>query len=360
MNKEEEEENSYSENNSNSSEEEKDITREIGTQVKLNKNTEVEKLVEISINTKEVSESTQDIIKENTKGKSLLDTTLREDSSTGVEPRVLGLRSTPNIVHTELGPVRRKQRTKMSCVKATIEQVIAMIPICIDAKDALEVCRYRETSDWETIKKILQRTFEQQFSPQALQPGLNSVRMKNDEDVLTYTGRVEKLYYNLCNATLANKTPEESNILRQTLKDQALAIYINGLKMDFQKILRARNLEMLELAMQIAKQLEIEFSFNKYLQSNENKTNQNGNKNNYGNQNFNGNRWSNNYQGNSPNRQKFGHDIASCYSKQRDKRNNINHTGNGQVLKGNGICSINQLTAITEELSLNDVLPSYQ
>ncbi|KAF0705679.1 Uncharacterized protein FWK35_00032837 [Aphis craccivora] len=52
--------------------------------------------------------------------------------------------------------------------------------------------------------------------------------MKNDEDVLTYTGRVEQLYYNLCNATLANKTQEEARILRQTLKDQALAIYING------------------------------------------------------------------------------------------------------------------------------------
>ncbi|KAF0708762.1 protein DDB G0276689-like [Aphis craccivora] len=149
---------------------------------------------------KKVSETTQEYIKEiysdNTKGKSLLDTTFRDDLSTRVEPRVLGLRSTQNIVHTELGPVRRKQRTKMSSVKATIEQVTAMIPMCADAKDvcsfiracdyaceavdkesipllvkfintritgkALEVGRFRETSDWETIKKILRGTFEQQ------------------------------------------------------------------------------------------------------------------------------------------------------------------------------------------------------
>ncbi|KAE9521267.1 hypothetical protein AGLY_018330 [Aphis glycines] len=275
MNK--EEENSYSENESNSSEEETDKTNTTKTQVELNKNIEVEKLVEISINTKEDSDSTQRINKEKTKEKSLLDTTVREDSSTGVEQRILGLRSTPNLVHTELGPVKRKQRVKMSSVKATIEQVTAMIPICTEAKDvcsfiracdyaceavdretipllvkfintritgkALEVCRYRETSDWETIKKILRGAFEQQLSPQTLQIGLNSVRMKNDEDVLTYTGRVEQLYYNLCNATLANKTPEEARILRQTLKDQALAIYINGLQMDLQTILRARNPE---------------------------------------------------------------------------------------------------------------------
>ncbi|KAE9523302.1 hypothetical protein AGLY_016250, partial [Aphis glycines] len=240
MNK--EEENIYSENESNSLEEETDKTNTTKTQVGLNKNIEVEKLVEISINTKEGSDSTQRINKEKTKEKSLLDTTVREDSSTGVEQRILGLRSTPNLVHTELGPVKRKQRVKMSSVKATIEQVTAMIPICADAKDvcsfiracdyaceavdretipllvkfintritgkALEVCRYRETSDWETIKKILRGAFEQQLSLQTLQIGLNSIRMKNDEDVLTYTGRVEQLYYNLCNATLANKCPK--------------------------------------------------------------------------------------------------------------------------------------------------------
>ncbi|KAE9522595.1 hypothetical protein AGLY_017017, partial [Aphis glycines] len=244
--------------------------------------------------------------------------------------------------------------------------------------------------------------------------------------------------------------------------------------MDLQTILRARNPETLELAMQMARQLEIEFSFNKELRNNENKTSQGGNKNN------NGNRWSNNYQGNNPsgknfgykqnynrgeNRQnpnnynnvnrsnnfnsfgrnnnnsnnyprnnnngqynnnrsqqnnpgcyicgrtnhvardcrgniaqiarrntnnnaqpqnnnarqntnnnfnnnsapitcsycnKIGHDSVSCYSKQRDERNNANRSGNGQVSNGNGIRSINQITAVTEDLSLNDVSPSYQ
>ncbi|KAF0723982.1 protein DDB G0276689-like [Aphis craccivora] len=289
MNK-DKEENNFSENESISSEKELNKTKEIGTQVELNKNIEVEKLIEI----KEVSETTQEYIKEkyldNTKGKSLLDTTFRDDLSTRVEPRVLGLRSTPNIVHTKLGPVRRKQRTKMSSVKATIEQVTVIIPVCADAKDLCSI----------TGKAL-----------ETLQIGLNSVRMKNDEDVLTYTGRVEQLYHNLCNATLASKTPQEARILRQTLKDQAIAIYINGLEMDLQTISRAKNPETLELAMQMARQLEIEFSFNKELRGSESKTNQNGNKNNYGNQNYNGNLWSNNYQGNDPNGQKFGETLVN-------------------------------------------------
>ncbi|KAE9533084.1 hypothetical protein AGLY_009512 [Aphis glycines] len=69
MNK--EEENIYSENESNSSEEETDKTNTTETQVELNKNIEVEKLVEISINTKEDSDSTQRINKEKPKEKSL-------------------------------------------------------------------------------------------------------------------------------------------------------------------------------------------------------------------------------------------------------------------------------------------------
>ncbi|KAE9522065.1 hypothetical protein AGLY_017538 [Aphis glycines] len=69
MNK--EEENSYSENESNSSEEETDKTNTTETQVELNKNIEIEKLVEISINTKEDSDSTQRINREKPKEKSL-------------------------------------------------------------------------------------------------------------------------------------------------------------------------------------------------------------------------------------------------------------------------------------------------
>ncbi|KAF0723984.1 Uncharacterized protein FWK35_00018183 [Aphis craccivora] len=36
------------------------------------------------------------------------------------------------------------------------------IPL-LNHRKALEVCRYRETSDWETIKKILRGAFEQQL-----------------------------------------------------------------------------------------------------------------------------------------------------------------------------------------------------
>ncbi|KAE9537449.1 hypothetical protein AGLY_006472 [Aphis glycines] len=93
-----EEENIYSENESNSSEEETDKTNTTKTQVGLNKNIEVEKLVEISINTKEGSDSTQRINKEKTKEKSLLDTTVREDSNTGKQELIQEQRIELNVI----------------------------------------------------------------------------------------------------------------------------------------------------------------------------------------------------------------------------------------------------------------------
>jgi len=48
---------------------------------------------------------------------------------------------------------------------------------------ALNVCRYRDTSDWEGIKLILLDAFEPQQSTSSFQVALNSVRMRNNEDV---------------------------------------------------------------------------------------------------------------------------------------------------------------------------------
>ncbi|KAF0710255.1 protein DDB G0276689-like [Aphis craccivora] len=149
---------------SNSSGEETDKTREIGTEVELNKNIEVKKLssrIKYNIYSRE-QEFNKEKYSDNIKGNRI---TFKEDSSTK------GLRSTPNIVHTELRPVKRKQRTKMS-------SITAVIPIYADAKDvcsfiwvcnyaceavykdnipitgkALKVCRYREISNyWDQTK----------------------------------------------------------------------------------------------------------------------------------------------------------------------------------------------------------------
>jgi len=79
---------------------------------------------------------------------------------------------------------------------------------------AMDVCRYRETLTWENIKTILKGAFGQPLSPQTLQKGLNFLLVRNDEDIiLSYNNLVEELYYNVCNATVANKPIEEAKFL---------------------------------------------------------------------------------------------------------------------------------------------------
>jgi len=118
----------------------------------------------------------------------------------------------------------------MANIKISFSQVASMIPTCVDEKDvyqfinacnlaceyvekeclpwlvkfintkmtgkAFNVCRYRDTSSWENIKTILKNAFEQQLSAQMLQLRLNSVHMRDYEDVLSYTNRVRELHNN--------------------------------------------------------------------------------------------------------------------------------------------------------------------
>lgn len=121
---------------------------------------------------------------------------------------------------------------------------------------------------------------------------------------------------------------EEAKILRQALREQALAIYINGLKMSLQTIIRARDPKTLEVTIQLARQLEIELSYNTEITQNDVKKEQNAN-------NYNNNkRWSNNYQGNNNNAQKFNN-YNSNFKQNYNRRNNGNNERNGNNFNNN-------------------------
>ena len=86
---------------------------------------------------------------------------------------------------------------------------------------ALVVTKYRDTSKWINIKKLLLETFEAQYALTTLQIDLSSARMRSDENVASYSSRVEELYYKLCNASVMNKSEVEATIIRNTIKEQA-------------------------------------------------------------------------------------------------------------------------------------------
>jgi len=120
--------------------------------------------------------------------------------------------------------------------------------------------------------------------------------MRQDEDVSSYSYRVEDLYFKLCNASTLNKSGENAKIIRETIKEQALAVYIKGLSEKIKTIVKSRNPTSLEKAKQIARQEEIDIISDKEAQEyyGANKNN-NGNGNGFNNNSNNGKKWNNNF-----------------------------------------------------------------
>ncbi|XP_060860128.1 putative uncharacterized protein DDB_G0286901 [Metopolophium dirhodum] len=223
--------------------------------------------------------------------KNLLNTSIRPILVSETELRKIGTRTQKGIVHTQLEEVKRIRKTKMTS-KIPLDKATLMIPTCTGERDvyqfikacdlacsavekedlpiltkyintklfdqALTACRYRDTSDWEGIKLILLDAFEPQQSTSSLQVALNSVRMRNNEDVGAYARRVEQLFYNLCIASTKNKSTEQATTIRDQLKEQTLVVFIKGLTPNLKNIVKPQKPPTLELAIQVAKDEEVE------------------------------------------------------------------------------------------------------
>lgn len=168
---------------------------------------------------------------------------------------------TDNFEHTELTFERRPRVKKMVTIK--LEEAFKLIPLCTGEDDiypfinacdmavnlveekfaptlvkyittrlsgrALEMIKYKNVTKWVYIKSYLTDAFEDTTTASSLQIQLNSIKMRNDEDVNDYCHRVEKLYYKLCTACTLNKEEAEAKVIHETLKEQTLNIFIKGL-----------------------------------------------------------------------------------------------------------------------------------
>jgi len=130
------------------------------------------------------------------------------------------------------------------------------------AGNALEACKYRETSTWNSIKSILKGAFEHKSSERTLTLGLHFARMKENECVAEYASRIEEIYYKLCTIATEKLNEAEAKIYKSQLKNQALIIFVNGLPKHLNLALKARDPKTLEDAMQVAKDEETEYNAN--------------------------------------------------------------------------------------------------
>lgn len=127
---------------------------------------------------------------------------------------------------------------------------------------AFAVTQNREIIDWAGLKSLLETAFCAKRTPGYLQLELNSTRQKPGEAVQEYSGRVEKLFHELCNVSVNGRKPVEAEAVRSYIKETTLTSYVEGLHQNLRQIVKSKNLISLEEA--IKESLEEE----KLLESN--------------------------------------------------------------------------------------------
>jgi len=123
-----------------------------------------------------------------------------------------------------------------------------------------ECLKYKDTSKWVYIKKHLEEAYASHYSSSALQLQINSIKMNENENVKSYTDRLEKLYYQLANLYTTGKNENDAKAITKQLAEQTLALYIKGFIKPIRTTLRSRDPKTLEQAKSIALQEELDLA----------------------------------------------------------------------------------------------------
>jgi len=107
---------------------------------------------------------------------------------------------------------------------------------------AFAVTQNREIIDWAGLKSLLETAFCAKRTPGYLQLELNSTRQKPGEAVQEYSGRVEKLFHELCNVSVNGRKPVEAEAVRSYIKETTLTSYVEGLHQNLRQIVKSKNL----------------------------------------------------------------------------------------------------------------------
>jgi hypothetical protein len=150
----------------------------------------------------------------------------------------------------------------VSCVQETIKPILVQAIRTKLSGKAFSVTQNREITDWAGLKTLLESAFCAKRTPGYLQLELNSTRQKTTESVQEYSGRIEKLFHELCNVSVTGRKPGEAEAIRSYIKETTLTSYVEGLHQNLRQIVKSKHLSSLEEA--IKESLEEE----KLLESN--------------------------------------------------------------------------------------------
>lgn len=113
----------------------------------------------------------------------------------------------------------------VSCVKDTSKPILVRAITTKLSGKAFAVTQNREIVDWAGLKSLLESAFCAKRTPGYLQLELNSTTQKPGKTVQEYSGRIEKLFYELCNVSVTGRTPVEAEAVRSYIKETTLTSY---------------------------------------------------------------------------------------------------------------------------------------
>lgn len=151
-------------------------------------------------------------------------------------------------IDEEIYPFINACEFAMSCIQKDFKPVLVKAITTKLGGKAFAVTQNREITDWAGLKSLLETAFCSRRTAGYLQLELNSTRQKGGESVQEYSGRVEKLFHDLCNVSVAGKKSTEAEAIRGYIKETTLTSYVEGLYSNIRQVIKSKNLTSLEEA----------------------------------------------------------------------------------------------------------------
>jgi len=143
----------------------------------------------------------------------------------------------------------------MSCVAGTAKHhVLQSIMTRLTGK-ARQVSRNRTFYTWNALREFLKANLEPQRTTQHLYLELYNSKQRKDEDVLSYSMRVEELQTLIIEQETAELSAEAARAMEISIKRQTKQVFMEGLGY-LKGFIKARNPPTLEVAIQAAREEE--------------------------------------------------------------------------------------------------------
>jgi len=170
----------------------------------------------------------------------------------GLESAIRMVPSFNGGTETDLASYITKCDHLLSIVATNIKPMIFEAILAQLSGDAFKAVRYREFTEWESLKRHLRTIFGSKHSINHLQITLSNMKQQFNEDVRSLAARIEQGYHELVGALTVKQNAGSAAAVAISTKTGALAAFVNGAQPAIRSLLRVRNVEFLEQAITVA------------------------------------------------------------------------------------------------------------